>query len=194
MDPHAFLIGEKIYLRPFERDDLDHIRKWYNDPELRGQIEITEPYNTVKTEQWFDNICTDSHRIWFAIALKENDAVIGECGLLRMFAAWKSTDLTMIIGEHDAQDKGYGSEAIQLLLDYAFGHLGFHRVALGVVGFNENAIRFYEKNGFKREGVQRDGYFYNHRYYDFVMMSILEDEFSRNAADVEHKQTCRLDE
>jgi len=174
---NAFLIGENIYLRPFERSDLDYIRKWYNDPELRGSIEITEPYNSVKAEQWFDNVCKDDQRIWFAIVLKENDAVVGECGLLRMFYAWKTTDLTMIIGERDAQGKGYGSEAMRLLLDYAFGCLGFHRVALGVAGFNEDAIRFYERHGFKREGIQREGYYYNHKYHDFVMMSILEEEY-----------------
>jgi RimJ/RimL family protein N-acetyltransferase len=46
-----------------------------------------------------------------------------------------------------------------------------------VVGFNEKAIRFYEKVGFREEGRQRDGYYCGHAYHDFVMMSILEDEF-----------------
>ncbi|MCG2821153.1 MAG: GNAT family N-acetyltransferase [Candidatus Atribacteria bacterium] len=81
------------------------------------------------------------------------------------------------MGEKDAWGKGYGTEAILLLIDYAFRRLNFHRVAIGVVGFNEKAIRFWEKVGFKKEGIQRDGYSYNHKYYDFVMMSILEDEF-----------------
>ena len=177
MTTNAFMIGKSVYLRPFERSDLAHICRWYNAPELRGPIGVTEPYNAVKADQWFEEMCRDEHRVWFAIVLKENDRVIGECGLLRMFAAWKTTDLTIIIGDSDAQGRGYGSEAIGLLLDYAFGYLGFHRVAVGVAGFNEDAVRFYEKSGFKREGIQRDGYFYNHRYHDFVMMSILEDEF-----------------
>ena len=179
---NAFLTGENIYLRPFERGDLDYIRKWYNDPELRGSIEITEPYNAEKVERWFDSVCNDENRIWFAIAPKSNDEVVGECGLLRMFYAWRTTDLTMIIGERDAQGKGYGSEAMRLLLDYAFGHLGFHRVALGVAGFNEDAVRFYERHGFKREGIQREGYYFNHKYHDFVMMSLLEEEY-RNGLD-----------
>jgi RimJ/RimL family protein N-acetyltransferase len=50
-----------------------------------------------------------------------------------------------------------------------------------LLAINENALRFYEKVGFKREGVQRDGYFHNHRYYDFIMMSILEDEYRARA-------------
>lgn len=62
-------------------------------------------------------------------------------------------------------------------MDYAFGYLNMHRVAIGVVGSNQRALRFYEKVGFRAEGVQRDGYYYDHAYHDFVMMSILDDEF-----------------
>ena len=116
-------------------------------------------------------------RLWFMITLKESGAVIGQGGLLRMFPAWRTTDLTVIIGEADGRGKGYGTEAIRLLLDHAFGRLNFHRVAVGVVGFNERALRFYEKVGFKREGAQRDGYYCEQAYHDFVMMSILEGEY-----------------
>jgi RimJ/RimL family protein N-acetyltransferase len=62
-------------------------------------------------------------------------------------------------------------------LDYAFGYLNFHRVAVGVVEFNERALQFYEKVGFRREGIQRDGYYYDHEYFDFVMMAVLEAEY-----------------
>jgi diamine N-acetyltransferase len=94
-----------------------------------------------------------------------------------MFPAWRTTDLSLILGDKDVWGQGYGSEAILLLLDYAFGYLNFHRVSVGVVGFNRRALQFYEKIGFRQEGVQRDGYYYDHEYHDFVMMSILEDEF-----------------
>ncbi len=189
MAEHAFMIGEKIYLRPFEHGDLEHLRTWYNDPELRGLICTTEPYSAPKAEQWYENLCKDGSRIWFAIALKEDDRVVGECGLLRMFTPWRTTDLTMIVGEPEARGKGYGSEAMRLLLDYAFGYLSFHRVAVGVAGFNEAAIRFYVKHGFRREGIEREGYYYNHRYHDFVMMAILEDEYRQMVAN-QASETC----
>ena len=137
-----------------------------------------------EAEAFYERVRNDEHRVWFIVALQENDRPIGEAGLLRMFPAWRTTDLTIILGEKDAWGQGYGTDAIHLLLDYAFGYLSFHRVAIGVVGFNERALRFYEKVGFKREGIQRDGYYYDHQYADFVMMSILEDEYrSRNQRD-----------
>ncbi len=177
MDNKGFLRGDKVYLRPVETEDLEHIKKWINDPEIRGLVGSSMPIDQKGIEDWYSSVQADKSRVWFVICTKTDDRIIGECGLLRMFPTWRTTDLSIIIGERDAWDKGYGTEAINLLLDYAFGYLNFHRVSIGVVGFNEKALRFYEKTGFKREGIQRDGYYYNHRFSDFVMMSILEDEF-----------------
>jgi diamine N-acetyltransferase len=177
MNEPRFLIGERVYLRPVKPEDLVHIRKWANDPELRRLTGEVKPMTPAGAEAFLEKVYNDPDRVWFIIATKGNDAPIGEAGLLRMFPPWRTTDLTIIIGEKDARGKGYGTEAINLLLNYAFGHLNFHRVAVGVVGFNTDALRFYETVGFHREGVQRDGYFYDHQYHDFVMMSILEDEF-----------------
>ncbi len=175
-----FLLGERVYLRPLEREDLPLICKWANDPEIRALTGEVTPMSRAGAEEWFERVRTDRDRVWFIVALKENDRPIGEAGLLRMFPAWRTTDLSIIIGEKDAWDKGYGSEAVRLLLDYAFGAMNVHRVAVGVVDFNERAIRFYEKAGFRREGVQRDGYYHNHAYHDFVMLSILEGEYRKD--------------
>ncbi len=175
----AFLKGPRVHLRPFEAADLSHLLRWYNNPELRALTGMPTPMSRSGAEEWFENMKKDRERVWFAVATNGDGRVIGEAGLLRMYHPWRTTDLTIIIGEKDAWNKGYGSEAILLLLDYAFGYLGFHRVAIGVVDFNQRALRFYEKIGFKREGLQRDGYYYDHAFHDFVMMSILEDEYRK---------------
>lgn len=175
--PVRFLVGEKVYLRPFEPEDLAVIRRQMNDPEVRAQTGEVMPTSKAAADSWMQRVNQDQSRVWFAVVLKDGDRVIGETGLLRMFHPWRTTDLSIIIGDPEARGKGYGTETMRLLLDYAFGYLGFHRVSIGVVGFNESALRFYERIGFKREGIQRDGYYYNHRFHDFVMMSILEEEY-----------------
>ncbi len=172
-----FLIGERVYLGPVEREDFSQLYLWGNDPEIRGLTGEVLPTYQDSFEDFQARLRTDSSRVWFGVVVKENDRLIGEAGLLRMFPAWRTTDLSLIIGDRTAWRKGYGTEAMDLLLDYAFGYLNFHRVAIGVVGSNERALKFYEKVGFKREGIQRDGYYFNHTYQDFVMMSILENEF-----------------
>ena len=171
------LIGKRVYLRPLMKEDLVHLRKWSQDAEIRGLIGETTPMSQAECEKSLEKVYTDSSREWFMVVIKQDNRVIGEAGLLRMDPAWRTTDVSVIIGEKEEWGKGYGTEAILVLLDRAFRQLDFHRVAIGVVGFNERALRFWEKIGFRKEGVQRDGYYYDHRYYDFVMMSILEDEF-----------------
>ncbi len=177
----AFLIGPRVVLRPLERGDLDAIRKWANDPEIRRLTAETSPMSEAAAEEFLEKVRREKDRVWFVIVLRHNGRLIGEAGLLRMFPPWRTTDLSIILGDKDAWNRGYGTEAIRLLLDYAFGALNFHRVAVGVVGFNVRALRFYEKVGFRQEGIQRDGYYCDHQYHDFVMMSILEDEFQKPA-------------
>jgi diamine N-acetyltransferase len=174
------LVGERIFLRPFGRDDLPYIQKWSSDAELRKLIGEVAPMSRADTEKWYRELLADKDRVWFAIVVKKGDRVIGEAGLLRMFRPWRNTDMTIIIGEKDARGKGYGKEAGHLLLSHAFEHLGFHRVSVGVVGFNKNAIRFWKSLGFKKEGVKRDEYFCDNKYSDFVLMSILENEFRKS--------------
>ena len=171
------LTGQRIKLRPLVKADLRYLRRWLEDTELRGIIGEPTPMSKADSEEFLRKVRADTARLWFMVVLNENNKVIGEAGLLRMDPPWRTTDVTVIIWERKEWSKGYGSETLLLLLDYAFRHLGFHRAAIGVVGFNERALRFWAKNGFRKEGVQRDGYLYDGKYYDFVMMSILEDEF-----------------
>lgn len=173
----AFLEGELVILRPLERQDLANLQLWNNRQQMRALIGQVYPESESSLDEWFERVQADKQRVWFAVVRKSDGKMVGEAGLLRMYHPWRTTDLTIIIGDQEARGQGLGTEAIVLLMDYAFGYLGFHRISIGVVGFNEQAISFYEKVGFKKEGLQRDGYYYDHRFSDFVMMSILEDEF-----------------
>lgn len=91
--------------------------------------------------------------------------------------AWHQTDLTIIIPDPAMQHKGYGSEAIRIMLDMAFHEYEMHRVSIGVVGLNTDALEFYKKIGFKQEGILEEAYYYNDEYSDFIMMRILSQEW-----------------
>ncbi len=171
------LIGKSVVLRPFSRDDLRFVQKWSGDAEMRRLTGEVAPMSDAEAEKFFESVQADKDRLWFAVVLKRGNRVVGEAGLLRMFSLWRCTDMTVVLGEKDAWGKGYGTEAGRLLLDLAFERLGFHRVSVGVVGFNRRALRFWRGLGFRKEGVQRDGYLCDGEYSDFVMMSILESEY-----------------
>ncbi|KAE9369343.1 GNAT family acetyltransferase, partial [Stipitochalara longipes BDJ] len=77
----------------------------------------------------------------------------------------------------DYQRKGYGTEAITWAVNWAFRVAGMHAVRLGVFSFNERAVRLYERLGFVREGVNRDAYYYDYKWHDRILFSILEKEW-----------------
>ncbi|TCQ03315.1 acetyltransferase (GNAT) family protein [Rhizobium sp. PP-F2F-G36] len=85
----------------------------------------------------------------------------------------------MAIGIYDPTllSKGLGSEAILLLIRYAFADLQLHRIGIRVLAYNQRAIRAYEKCGFVVEGREREAAFVNDAWHDDVMMGLLEHEF-----------------
>jgi RimJ/RimL family protein N-acetyltransferase len=169
-------VGEKIYLRPISEDDFAYIQRWFDDPEIRRLTGEVKALRGEEAKEFYERH-TSADRVWFVIVLKEDDRVIGEAGLLRIFIPWRNTDMSIIIGERNEWGKGYGTETGHLLLDYAFKRLGMHRVSIGVVGFNGRALRFWEALGFKEEGIQKDGYLCDNQYSDFLMMSLLENDY-----------------
>ncbi len=172
------LVGERILLRPFTKKDLACIQRWSNDAELRKLIGEIAPMSQAEAEKFYRELHSDENRAWYTIVVKKENRVIGEAGLLHMFKPWRNTDMTIIIGEKDQRGKGYGKEAGHLLLTHAFHELGFHRISVGVVGFNKPAIKYWKSLGFKKEGVEREEYYCNNKYSDFIMMSILENEYT----------------
>jgi RimJ/RimL family protein N-acetyltransferase len=172
------IMGDGLTLRRLERSDLPHIRRWMDDSDLRAEIGAMAPMSEKDAEEWFARVRSDRHRAWYVIVPDDGELVVGEAGLLRMNLTWRTADMTVIVGEPDHRGRGYGTEAGRLMLDLAFNYFRLHRVAIGVVGFNDAALRFWKRLGFREEGVQREGYFHDGAFHDFIMLSILEDEWA----------------
>ena len=177
MIPSSPLKGKLVILKPLSEKDLSRVQQWSQNAELRKMTGQVSAYTPTTVKQWYQELSDDPDRVWFTIVTKKDNRVIGEAGLLRMNSAWKCTDMGIIIGEKDAWRQGYGTDTGRILLHYVFDVLRFHRIGVGIVGFNSVALRFWAKLGFKQEGVSRDGYYYNNQFSDFIMMSILEDEY-----------------
>ncbi len=112
-----------------------------------------------------------------AIALCANDELIGDVQIGGIDTYNRNAFIRIAIHQPAYQSKGYGSEALLLMLDYGFGILNLHRIELNVFAYNERALRAYEKLGFQREGVQRQALYYDHRYHDSILMSMLACEY-----------------
>lgn len=166
--------GKSVILRERRLEDASFFAYWFNQPKVMFQCGFTEPTDEEHMRKYISKKAEDA--VWFTIT-DLSGKIIGETGLIRMWPAWHCTDLSIIIPVPEAQNKGYGTEAIRLMLDLAFGEYEMNRVAIGVVGQNIEALAFYEKIGFIKEGIQEQGYYYNGEYSDFIMMRILKSEW-----------------
>lgn len=178
MKPDKEVRGKRVILRKQKDDDAEYFAHWFSDPIVMFQCGFTEPTDE-KTEKKIilSNYDSDDS-VWYTITDLDGN-IVGETGLLRMWPIWHCTDLSIIIPNPEMQHKGYGKEAISLMLDMAFKEYDMNRVAIGVVGLNINALAFYRKIGFKQEGIQEQGYYYNGEYSDFIMMRILRHEWNK---------------
>lgn len=172
------LIGERVYLSPIELSDYEKFAVWMNDfqvTDYTGRSHAIFSYEAEKA--WTDNAAKEE-KYFMAIVTKEDDEVIGNINLIGVDNINRSADLGIMIGEADKRSKGYGTEAICLLLDFAFNYLNIENVGLTLLGCNDRAKRCYEKAGFKEFGRRRKCKFVNGKYYDQIYMDILKEEFN----------------
>ena len=100
-------------------------------------------------------------------------------GVTMVRVGWVNADgiIGIAIGDRDRWGKGFGTDAIRLLVQYAFLELNLRRVTLGVNAYNARAIRSYEKVGFVREGVFRGDVKRENQRFDSLMMGLLHEEW-----------------
>ena len=177
--PNAFRTGERIVLRTLELEDLEFLQRLVNSEALHEFIGVYWPLNGVAEREWLEGLYKTKEKFPFGIALKEGNRLIGTCELRLGFAAHRNADLGIAIAEPEFQGKGYGAEAIRLLLEYGFGTLGLHRIGLHVYENNARGIRCYEKCGFRREGVRREARWWAGRWWNALDYAILEQEWQQ---------------
>jgi RimJ/RimL family protein N-acetyltransferase len=171
--PVVFYPGRRIYFRPLEMDDEPLLRRWMNDPEIRRGLGRRSPLNGRSEQQWLENLYQLGNENHFGIALNVSDELIGVTGFHRIDHINRSGMVGLAIGERRWQNRGFGREAIRLLLRFAFEELNLNRIGLGVFSNNPRAIRCYQRAGFVLEGCLRDAVFRENAYhheYRFAML------------------------
>jgi RimJ/RimL family protein N-acetyltransferase len=175
--PVKFIEGERIYLRPYEAEDAELVYRAVYEPEMRRLTGTQRLFSRSGVAGFLEKIAGDDSRADLVIALQENDQVTGEVVLNNIDFINRSANIRIGLFDPQYFSKGYGSEALLLMLGHGFNNLNLHRIELGVFDFNPRAIHVYEKLGFKREGVLRDYLFSDGAYHDQILMSILDHEY-----------------
>jgi RimJ/RimL family protein N-acetyltransferase len=169
--------GEKVTLRAQRPEDLSRIYEFSQDVELAGldcAVPRAFPFERTQadSQDWLKN---DPSKAFFAI--EADGQYIGDCCLVGLGDPHGSAELGIVIGDRAYWGRGYGREAVRLLLRYGFHYLGLRRIVLTTHARNPRAIRCYLACGFVEDGRPRKALWLEGEYVAVVNMSILREEY-----------------
>jgi RimJ/RimL family protein N-acetyltransferase len=168
------LTGARVVLKRHVPGNLAAFMRWYADPEVARLTRYQEgPMARPEIERFFQARVLGADSLAMAIHERATDRLIGTCAFSQLDGENGSALFHITIGEKDAWNRGFGTEATQLMLEHAFERLRLHRIGLSVFAFNERAIRAYQRAGFVIEGRAREAIRRDDRWWDEVEMSIL---------------------
>lgn len=170
------LTGSKVTLRPGADSDIYLLHKWYNDIELNklagwsgSKVTVEKLRYNMSRSFGYDpmNLMIDN----------EEGIPIGTIQLYDFSEQDKSCKLGIRIGDRNYWSKGYGEDAVNVLLKYAFMKIDIYRVTLKVYEYNERAVKCYLKCGFQYEGRTRQSAYIDGKFYDEIIMGALKSDF-----------------
>ncbi len=177
----ARIYGKRIVLREYQEEDFRYMRKWVNDPEVTDYLSdvFLYPHSMHTSEEFLSFMMEGKNEKTkgFVIGDMQSGKYLGQIDLFGIDWKNRCAEIGIVIGNRENLNKGYGREAITLLLDFAFNRMNLHRVELEVYDYNQRAYRCYKSCGFQEEGRQREGIFHKGKYRDKIRMGILKEEF-----------------
>ena len=169
------LVGEKCYLSPIDVNDAEKFTEWLNDLEITKNLLLCHGILNLEKEKEILNDLSTEHN--YSIINLETNELIGNCGFFDIDNLNQTAEIGIFIGNRQFWNKGYGTEAFSLLIDYGFKALNLHNIMLRVYDFNKNAIRCYKKIGFKIIGARREALQRDLRKHDTIYMDIMKNDF-----------------
>jgi RimJ/RimL family protein N-acetyltransferase len=169
------MTGKKCYLSPINVDDYPIYAKWMNDLEVtKGLGNYMQNFSLNVEREVLEKLSREHS---YAIIDPVKDELIGNCGLFNINHLERNGSVGIFIGNKDYWGKGYGREALTLIMRFGFDYLNLRNIMLKVFSFNERAIKSYLSIGFKEIGRRRKSIVMNGVEYDDVYMDILDEEF-----------------
>lgn len=168
--------GKLVRLAPVDAEAQAAFARWTADAEY-SRLLSTWAVRPVHPGYWPPPDPSDAWRVFsFALRSLADNRLIG---MVELETDWSNQTawLGIGIGDPEYRSKGYGTDAMQLALNYAFYELNLYRVSLGVFSYNPRAIRVYEKVGFQHEGRMRAVLFRDGQRHDMLIMSVLRPEW-----------------
>jgi RimJ/RimL family protein N-acetyltransferase len=168
--------GERVKLTATREEDVEIMMKWGEDAEYLRNVDTDMALPKTK-EQWEEEGSSGSNSTYFRLRTIDEDELIGFAVIHSIEWNNRAGMLAIGIGQAVHRNKGYGSDALRLILRYAFHELNLDRVGLEVIEYNKGGIRAYEKVGFQLEGRKRSMVYRDGKRYDVLVMGVLRHEW-----------------
>ncbi|MEO5885430.1 MAG: GNAT family protein [Candidatus Limnocylindrales bacterium] len=176
--PLRGLRGERVYLRPLEPGDADLVSRWYADDRVRKLIGDPPMSDARRRQRYEDAVKEDGDRVFrFMICGLDDDTPVGRADVFEIDRANGSCAFGIAIGDPALWGRGLGTDAVNAIVDFAFGELRMERVWLDTDTNNVRAQTAYGKAGFVVEGRLRHAWFQDGIYADDFRMALLRDEW-----------------
>ncbi|MHA1556892.1 MAG: GNAT family N-acetyltransferase [Candidatus Heimdallarchaeota archaeon] len=172
--------GEKVILRSVELSDLDDIMKNWNTLKLREFLSTPIPHSREEEEKWIRGTWEERRAgkgFQFAVDNKETKKFLGSVGLMGVDNVNRSAEVGIAIHAEENWGKGFGTDAMRVIIKVGFDYLNLHRIYLRVYDFNVRGIKSYTKIGFTEVGRHRQAHYVNGKYHDVVYMDLIRDEW-----------------
>lgn len=175
--------GFRIGLRPVSLDDIDTIMTWVNDPEVVRNFatmgQITREQELAFLERM---IASKEDRLYAIVTVDdpERPRNIGNAGIHKIYWPARNGRLGVVIGSKSDHGRGYGQEAMALLLALGFEEIGLHKLWLVHYAENTKMRHLAEKLGFQQEGLLRDEYFCEGHFHDMFRHAILAPDYKNH--------------
>lgn len=155
----TFPKGNLVELRALESSDIESIYKWENDVDAWKVSYSLTPYSKYSLQKYLENAHLDIYEVKqlrLMIVKNEDKAAIGTIELFDFDPFHLRAGIGIMIHKNNEKKKGYGFEAIQLLVDYAFSYLGLHQIYCNIAVDNEPSLQVFQKAGFEIIGKKKD--------------------------------------
>ena len=173
-------IGSKVLLRAYNEEDIEKVLNFVNDFEVKKFLDLNIPFPISKREEeiWIKkNREINGLTYDFAIEEISTGNIIGGCSINSVNIKNRNCTIGIMIGDKNYWGKGYGYDALSILIKFIFEECNMEKIKLGAFSFNERAINCYKKLGFKEEGVLKKEIYRCGKYYDEIVMAMFKDEY-----------------
>lgn len=171
------IIGQRVYLRAFDKKDVPIRMKWMNNPDFRVYLNNPFPVSEASTENWLSKLVSDPTRLDFMICTKDSGEPIGYTGYRDIDFINGRAESYVGIGNEEYHGKGLAKEALGVAIKYIFDRYHINSIYAKMRVENVASIGLYKSIGYVKDGTLRAHVYSHGAYRDITVMSILRDEF-----------------